>query len=167
LLRPCWWWRAGGNRARALAARGLEQVALAAGIETEVADFLEAVGQDVLHESAQKLDWMQGLGLAILGAEGDRVTLNLNEAAVGDRDTVGVATEVAEEVLSATKRPLGIDTSAQMCEPRHQSLEGQWILESIEALKLSVRLHVTQKVQHLAAENLSQCSHGKQVFAAG
>jgi len=132
-----------------------------------VANILEAAGQDVLHESAQKLDWMQGLGLTILGAEGDRVALNINEAAVGDRNTVGVATEVAEEVLSATKRPLGIDTPAQIGEPRHQSLRGLCILESIAALKLSVCLHVTQKVQHLAAENLSQCGHREQALASG
>ena len=36
-----------------------------------MADFMEAVGEDVLDEPPEELDGVQGRGLSVLGAEGD------------------------------------------------------------------------------------------------
>jgi hypothetical protein len=69
---------------------------VAACVQAKVPDLLEAVRQHVLKEALQKLDGMECFGLAVLGPECDRVVLELDEPAVGDSDSVSVATEVTE-----------------------------------------------------------------------
>ncbi len=41
------------------------------GVEADVADLVEAVGQHVLHEAPEELDRREGLGAAAAGAEDD------------------------------------------------------------------------------------------------
>lgn len=85
------------------------------GVEAIVADLVESVGQDVLHEAAQELDWVERGGLAVLGAKGDGVVGDGGEAAVGDADTMRVAAQVTQDVIRAPERLLGVD------DPGHAS----------------------------------------------
>ena len=59
--------------------------------KAEVADFLKAIGQDMLEEPAEKLDDVQVCGAEACtahfpGGEGDRVVLEADDALVGDGD---------------------------------------------------------------------------------
>jgi hypothetical protein len=100
-----------------------------------VADLLEAGRQHVLDETAQELDGMQCLRLAILGAEGDGIWTELDEPTVGDGDAMGVAAEVTKQMLSAPEGALGVDAPSLVRETRRQPIEGFWILEWIVVLK--------------------------------
>lgn len=55
----------------------------------------------MLDETVQELDGMEGLGLAVLGAEGNGVWADIDEPTVGDGDAMGVAAEVTKQMLSA------------------------------------------------------------------
>lgn len=95
-----------------------------AGIEAMVADLVEAVGQDVLHEAAQEVYWVQRDGLAVLCAEGHGVVGDGGEAAVGDGDTMSVAAQVTQHVIRAPERLLGVDDPGHASETSHETVEG-------------------------------------------
>jgi hypothetical protein len=82
-----------------------------------MAEAMEAAGQDVDEEAAHELMGCQGhdlgpvsaLGAVVLPLEGDAVVVEGEQAAVGDRDTVGVAGEIGEYRLWPGEGCLGID----------------------------------------------------------
>jgi hypothetical protein len=148
-----------------LTAGNLERVGVTGRVQPEVADLLEARWQHVLDEAVQKVDGMQALGLAVLGAEGNGVRTDIDEPTVSDGDAMGVTAEVAKEMLGAPEGPLGVDAPALVCEPRGQAFAGFWILERIVALKQLASVHAVKKVEHLAAEDLGHDFYGEEVLA--
>src|SRR5258708_1137423 len=54
------------------------------GVQAVMTNLVEAIGEDVLHESAQELDWSQAQRLAVFGAEDHGVLAHKDETAVGD-----------------------------------------------------------------------------------
>src|SRR5688572_5606090 len=91
-----------------LAASKLEMVTVTARVQAKVADLLEARREYVLHEAEQEAHGMQGLGLAVFSAKGHGVVADVDEPTVGDRDAMGVATEISEQVIGSAKGLLGV-----------------------------------------------------------
>ncbi len=72
-----------------------------------MADLDESPRQDVLEESRDELvGGKTGDGVA-LGPEEDALVCEVEEALVGDADTVGVAAEVSKDLLRTGERLLG------------------------------------------------------------
>jgi len=100
-----------------LAGSGEVLGAPAIGGQPVVADAMEAARQDVDEKAAHELLGCEGhdlgpvaaLGPVVLPLEGDAVLGEGDQAAVGDRDPVGVAGEIGEYRLRPGERPLGID----------------------------------------------------------
>ena len=101
-------------------ARALQRAGAAAvGEDAEVADAMQPIGQDMEQEAADELVDSDGGG-AVAGLplprrgrlsvpEGDLLTVEGDDAAVGDGDSVGVPGEVAKDLLRSPEASLGID----------------------------------------------------------
>jgi hypothetical protein len=87
----------------------------AVGEQTEVTHAHEAPGDDVEEEAAGELSSGKGLGLfdatvpAVLVAEGNLAFLVSEDALVADGDSMGVAAEVAQDLLGPRHGGLGVD----------------------------------------------------------
>ena len=83
--------------------------------EAEVADAHEAAGQQVEEEAPQELIERQSQKPLLVGmcgvapAEGDVALLESNQPAVRDGNAMRVSTEIAQRVLRAAERRLGIN----------------------------------------------------------
>jgi len=64
----------------------------------------------------------------ILPAEGNLVVLESDEAMVGDGDAVGIAAEIAEDMMGATKRGFGIDDPLLAVQGTQESAESFLLL---------------------------------------
>ena len=88
---------------------------MAIGEEADVADAVEAVRHGVLKEAADEFVGGQGhdLGFAalavVLPGEADPAVVEADQAAVGDGDAMGVAAEIAENLLRSGEGRLGVD----------------------------------------------------------
>ena len=84
------------------------------GEPAEVANAWEALRQDVLGKAAQKLltGKSQGTGLVVMSvvlpAEGDLGRADREKAMVGNGDTMGITSEVMQDVSGSTKRRASI-----------------------------------------------------------
>ncbi len=89
-----------------------------------VADAVEALGQDVDQEPADELVRVErhrlvaagSLDPVVLDLERHRPRVDRDQAAVGDRDPMGVARQIGEHRLGAGERALGIDEPALLSE---------------------------------------------------
>ncbi len=116
-------------RGRGLVERSASGVALGDGdVEADVTDLVKAVGQDVTDEPAQELDWMDGDGVAILCAKGDRVLRNVDQATVADADAMSVAPQILQDVFATIERRLGVDHPV-FWKPSHQIRKGFRVIE--------------------------------------
>jgi len=97
------------------AAKGELGGAMAVGHKTEVADAVEAVGQRVKKEAANELvglelhDLCRAVLAVILPGEGDMILAEGDEPAVGDRDPMGIAAEISQDLGRPAERLLGVD----------------------------------------------------------
>jgi hypothetical protein len=73
-----------------------------------VSNLVKATGQHVEQKPAQELDWFERSGAAILGGEGHAALVDSEYSRVGDAHAMGVATEVAVDLLSALEGCLGV-----------------------------------------------------------
>ena len=64
----------------------------------------------------------------VLPAEGDLVVFESDEPMVGDGDAMGIAAEIAEDVMGATKRGFGIDHPFPAMQRAQESAEGFLLL---------------------------------------
>ena len=64
----------------------------------------------------------------ILPAEGNLVIFESDEAMVGDGNAVGVAAEIAEHMMRATKRGFGIDHPVLAVQGTQESVESFLVL---------------------------------------
>lgn len=75
----------------------------------------EPFGQDVKEEAAQELNRIEChhtrlVAMRIIApAEADAFSIKVKQAMVGDRDTVGVAAEIAQYLQRAAEGRLGVD----------------------------------------------------------
>jgi hypothetical protein len=85
------------------------------GQEAEGADANKAAGQHMQQEAAQELWRLDGhhslvMAMGIISpAESDLVVGEGDQAMVGDGDAMGVAGEIAEDMMRAPERGFGID----------------------------------------------------------
>ena len=112
---------------------------LAVGENAEMADVMKSAGQDMHQEAAHEFSGAEGdaavfswalcvaAGLAI--AEGDALAIEVLDAAVADRDPVGVAGQVGEQRPGAGKRRFGIDHPVLLFGVGNQALEMLWLLQ--------------------------------------
>jgi hypothetical protein len=111
--------RVGGGRSDVEECAGCRDVLGAVGVGKEpvVADAVEALGQDMHQEPPDELVRLERHGLVAAGsldpvvlvAERYAGRVGGDEAAVGDRDPVGVAGQIGQHLLRPGERPLAID----------------------------------------------------------
>ncbi len=90
---------------------------VAVGEKAEVAHAVKAVGQHMQQEASDEFVRMKAHNLLaiapvttiILPAESDVIIVDRDDAAVGDGDTVGIATEIGAHLCGAAEGRLGID----------------------------------------------------------
>jgi len=113
----------GDGRGDGLANEDQPGAPVAIGEQAEVADAVEAVRQCVQQEAADELGRTQRhhahrIAMAIIApAEGDGVIIEVDEAAVGDGDAVGVAAKIGQHVLRRTEGRLSTRPS-EPCRSR-------------------------------------------------
>jgi len=120
-----WIWVGGSSEE--LLTEGEELFAAVVGQEPIVSDAHESGGEEVEQEAPQELGGVEGqvLDLVAMGtippAERDVAVVDGIEAVVGDGDAVGVATEVAEDLVGAGERRLAVDhplLARRLAQPR-------------------------------------------------
>ena len=95
-----------------------------------MADLDEAAGQDVQEEAAEKLFGGKSDLLLAAGAEGDEVGIEGDEALIGETDAMGVAAEIAKDLIAVAERRLAVD---------HPAHVGELVEERIEAVGVGER----------------------------
>ena len=163
--------RRGGEHGEELAAPGELGLASAIGEQPEVADAHEAIGDDVEQEAADELGRLQRHHLeavavgVILPPEVDDAVSVADEPFVGERDAVGIAAEVVEDLIGAGQRLFGIDHPGgfpQVREPgREGGGRGQGRGGSGEA-ELAGGKRAPEGGQVFAAEDLSEGPDGEE-----
>ncbi len=123
------------------------------GQKAEVADAHEARGEYVEQEPAQELldgKGHQTLLVAVRGvspAERDLVTLQSDQAVIGDGHAVGIAAEITENMFWAPKGRLAID---------HPVLPEQWAEECSECFGFCQKLEIPVEAQLALREGLPE-----------
>ena len=157
-------WRRGGDVEQQAAAQQ-RSGPLAVGEEAEVADADQAFRQNVDEEAPQELvgrdhhDLLLADGCVVLPAEGDLIVLEADEAMVRDRDTVGVAGEIVENVFGTTEGRLGVDDPVLGKELSEEMLEAFGCSEFLERaveLELALEQKLLEFGGELAAEDAAQ-----------
>lgn len=139
---------------------------IARGHQPVVADFDEALGQDVHEKATDKLFWGQCDGVLAPGDEGDAVIIHGDQAVIGDGDPVGVAAEVFEDLLRATEGPFGIDDPFCSIQLVHEMGEQGWVgqlLACCGECELSIVVSPTQGIEELATEQRAEDLTGEEV----
>ena len=139
--------------------------ALTVGEEAEVPDADETLGQNMDEEPSQELvglerhDLLLAAGCVILPAEGDAILLEGYEAVVRDRDAMGVAGEVVQNVFRPTEGWLGIDDPLLGEELAEELAEafgvGEFLKRAME-LELVFEQELPERGDELTAEDATQ-----------
>jgi hypothetical protein len=94
-----------------------------------VSDANQTLGQNVKKKPAQELICRNGHDLLLSAvsivtpAEGDAIVLKGHEPMVGDGDTMGVASQIVENMLSPAEGRLGVDDPVLLAEFPEQVTE--------------------------------------------
>ena len=105
-----------GRHSQKLAAQGKLLLPETVAEKTIVANFLESIGKNVNQESADELIGGKGhrfVAIAvtiILPLETDLIVGDIEQAVVGNSDTVSIAADIVEHLFGTCKRRLGVDT---------------------------------------------------------
>jgi len=138
-----------------------------------MADFGEALGQDVEKEASEELDCGEAEGFeaiavtVVLVSKSDGASLGIEsaEAGVGDGDAVSVATQVIQDVLGTCHRALGKDHPALSLELAKQLSEGGGLAERLEVTleaELAGGVKLEQTGAELGAEDPTDGVKGKE-----
>ena len=90
-------------------------------------------------EATQELLRGQGHGFflvsmsVILPEERDLVVVKGQEAVIADRDAMGVAGQICQHVVWATKRPLGVDDPLLAKEWPQECVKGLFLFQGLES----------------------------------
>ena len=107
------------------------------GHQTEVTDTDKPVRKDMEEKATDKLRSGQaeksvGSGVGVVsGAEGHDLTVEGEEALVGDGGPVGVMAEVAENMLRMAEGGFGVGVPSDSSQVANQSFEGGRLLEML------------------------------------
>jgi hypothetical protein len=134
-----------------------------------VTDANQSFGQNVDQESAEKLFCgnshnllLAAVGI-ILPSERHSIILEANESMVGDRDAVGIAREIMQNMFGAAEGWLGVDDPVLAEKLSQKSAEGTRFRETPErAVELElVLLEESSKFGgELATEDATECTDG-------
>jgi hypothetical protein len=69
---------------------------------------VEAIGQDMLDETSQKLDALDGHRLVSSRSKRNMFIVHIHHATIGNPHSMGIATEVLQDVLRSTECRLGV-----------------------------------------------------------
>ena len=135
-----------------------------AGEQAVVPYAVKAVGQHVDQEPADELvrgephDLLPvaGLDAVVLPAEGNRLGVGADQAAVRDRDAVGVAAEIGQHRLGAAEGRLGIDHPFGLAERGKPGGEGVGVRESGQVAEEDQRASAMQRAQPLNEQAAKQ-----------
>ena len=103
------------RRMIAVPGMGVDHAVLAVGQVAVVTDAVEAVGQDVKQEAADELVGIERHHLAlvvvtiVLPQEADPSFVQADQATVGDRDAMGIAAEIVQDLFGPAEWALGED----------------------------------------------------------
>lgn len=139
--------------------------------EAVVTDLSEALGQDVEEEAADELVGGQGAGPCAVGFEDDALVGDVDEAAAGEGDAVGVAAEVSDDLDGPAEGPFGEDDPGGLGESAEQASKGDRIGEVRAAAGEAERGPIVgraQPVEELPPEQGAEHAHGEEeVLLAG
>src|SRR5262245_51592502 len=96
---------------------------------------MEALGQDVQQKAPDelvrvkphRLPAARAVDAIILPAERDAAVIGCNEAAVRDRDTVGVTGEIAQDLFWSRERRLAVDHPLDVPQRADEALERSFV----------------------------------------
>jgi len=117
----------------------------------------EEAPQEIVRRDCHDL-LLAGLSV-VLPAEGDAIVLEADEAMVRDRDAVGVASQVVEDVFGSAEGRLGIDDPVLGKELSEESLEACGCCEFLERtmeLDLALEQKLLERGRELAAEDAAE-----------
>ncbi len=126
---------------------------MAVGHKAEVADAVKTVGQRVKKEAANELVGLElqylcrAVLAVILPREGNMIVVEGEEPAVGDRDPMGVAAEISQDLGRPAERLLGVDDPIEA--PRRSDAGG-------EGSRLGQGGEIAEEVQGSSAEGSCQ-----------
>ncbi len=152
--------------------------AAAVGEDAEVADPVEAVGQDMGHEAGAErvgrdgLDAVAGLSrpgkLRPRAAEPHGLPIEAEDAAVADGDAMGVSREVREGLPGSPERPLREDDPVLGARPCQELAEGVGIAAVAPEHDLAPIMGAGEILQEAAAEQAGKdLDGGEEAAAAG
>ena len=136
--------------------------------EAIVADALEPAGEDVKQEATDELLGAEGHHLRVvvvaivLPTEADPAILHLEQAMIGDGDTVGVASEVSQHGFRSSEGRLGVDDPFGLVGRSQVAPEDVPVserLEGREELQLAGIKGFLQILQKQATKKASQHSN--------
>jgi hypothetical protein len=144
---------------------------MAVGEEAEVTDAREPSGKDMLQKAAQEL-FMSERHLAalvvvrvILPAESDLAVRHIEQAVIGNRYAMGVASQIMQHMLGATEWLFGVDDPIIAKQGTEESSEcfliGQ-LLAGSEESKLILTKKMLEASNELAPEHAAEDSNGKE-----
>ena len=138
-------------------------LAVGVGEQAVVADAMKAGGQHVQQEATHELLGGHGHGFvagspvfAVLPAKGDAAGVQCHKPRVGDRDPMGVAGQIGENLLRSGEGALGVDdplTLAQRHEPVGEGLGVGQIDVLAKELELTGTMGVLQRVDDAHSGN--------------
>jgi len=146
------------------------------GQEAEGADANKAAGQHMQQEAAQELWRLDGhhslvIAMGIISpAESDLVVGEGDQAMVGDGDAMGVAGEIAEDMMRAPERGFGIDDPWVTKQGAQESAEGFLVLEGSKRAgedQLALLESSFQSGDELAAKDATEYAHREEEGIAG
>lgn len=129
-----------------------------------VTDLDEAGWQDVLDEAIEEVDRIERDGLSVLGSKGNAARVEGDEPLVGDSDAMGVAAEVAHDVLGSAEGSLGVDDEELSMKRDAESIEGFGIF-ALRA-KIASAMGGAETRDQLGSKEGSEDGQGKEVARA-
>lgn len=148
-----------GNEGRQQGASAFEpSVDVARGEQAEVADLDEALGQQVFEKAPNEFGRCDGGGFFTAGTEDDGVFIGADESGIADGDAMGVAPEIAVNLLGSTEGAFGVDDPTLFVQLRAAAAGGA-------SISVVAELALTDKIfeggEKLAAKQSAQNAHGK------
>jgi hypothetical protein len=136
-LPACWGWLAEEASAET------ETIpSMAIGEKAEVAHAVEAVRKHMKEKASDKFVGMKThdlltvatIATVILPSEGNMVVIGIDDAAVGDGDTMGVAAEIGEHLVRPAEWRLRIDDPFDTASTREMARERIVVVEMAEVV---------------------------------
>lgn len=150
---------AGGGCGKQAAGVREARVDVDGGEEAEVTDLDETLGQDVLEKAANELDRVARRGGMAAGAKDDARGVGADEAGVRNGDAMGVATEVAVDLLGSAKGTLGVDDPTGVMQAPASATSGASIIGVTE---VPAGLECGEAGEEFAAEERAEHMDGEE-----